>query len=142
MDDLVRSRRKSTIEKSDRLKEIELERKNAKLKNLNKKACEAETTLIEETVEPADSVIDVSHLGAVGGEIVSRNPNSNLAAADDEGSEEEEEYFDPFGAIKSPSKRESGRKVDSHSYKKAKRSKRIRQLVNQIQPVLPLRLCY
>ena len=93
MDDLVRSRRKSTIEKSDRLKEIELERKNAKLKNVNKKACEAETTLIEETVEPADSVIDVSHLGAVGGEIVSRNPNSNLAAADDEGSEEEEEYF-------------------------------------------------
>ena len=110
MDDLVRSRRKSTIEKSDRLKEIELERKNAKLKNVNKKACEAETTLIEEPVEPASSVIDISHLGAVGGEIVSRNPNPNLAVTDDEGSEEEEEYFDPLGAIKSPTKRDSGRK--------------------------------
>ena len=142
MDDLVRSRRKSTIEKSDRLKEIELERKNSKLKKANKKLSEAETSLIEETIEPEVSVIDTSPLGAVGGEIVRRNPNSNLAVTDDEGSEEEGEYFDPLGAIKSPTKRESGRKVDSHSYKKAKRSKRIRQLVNQIQPVLPLRLCY
>ena len=110
MDDLVRSRRKSTIEKSDRLKEIELERKNSKLKKANKKLSEAETSLIEETIEPEVSVIDTSPLGAVGGEIVRRKPNSNLAVTDDEGSEEEGEYFDPLGAIKSPTKRDSGRK--------------------------------
>ena len=38
------------------------------------------------------------------------NPNSTVAAADDEGSEEEEEYFDLLGALKSPTKNDSGRK--------------------------------
>ena len=112
MDDLVRSKEKSSPDKEERQKDIELEKQSAKFKKkrATRGQVEAETSLIEETIEPEVSVIDTSPLGAVGGEIVRRNPNSNLAVTDDEGSEEEGEYFDPLGAIKSPTKRDSGRK--------------------------------
>ena len=112
MDDLVRSKEKSSPEKEERQEVFDLEKESAKFKK--KRATRAhvvaETSLIEETAKPVESVIDISHLGAVGGEIVRSNPNSIVAASDDKDSEEEEEYFDPLGAVKSPTKKNHGRK--------------------------------
>ena len=112
MDDLVRSEEKSTPDKEERQKDIELEKQSAKFKKkrATRGQVEAETSLIEETVEAAEGVIDTSLLGAVGGEIVRYEFNSIVPAADDEGSEEEEEYFDPLGAVKSPTKRDTRRR--------------------------------
>ena len=112
MDDLVRSKEKSSPDKEERQKDIELEKQSAKFKKkrATRGQVEAETSLIEETVEPAEGVIDTSLLGAVGGEIVRYESNPIVAAADDEGSEEEEEYFDPLGAVKSPTKRDPRRR--------------------------------
>ena len=107
MDDLVRSEEKSSPDEEERQKEIELENQSAKFKKkkaAEKGQIEVEASLIEEIVEPVEDIIDISQLGAVGGEVVS------VAAFDDEGSEEKEEYFDPLGAVKSPTKKNHGRK--------------------------------
>ena len=112
MDDLVRSKEKSSPEKEERQEEFELEKESAKFKEkrASRAQVEAETSLIAETVKPVESVIDISPLGAVGGEIVRCNSNSIVPAFDDKGSEEEEEYFDPLGAVKSPTKKNYGGK--------------------------------
>ena len=99
MDDLVRSKEKSSPDKEERHKDIELEKQSTKFKKkrATRGQVEAETSLIEETVEPAEGVIDTSLLGAVGGEIVRYESNPIVAAADDEGSEEEEDIFAGVG---------------------------------------------
>ena len=60
MEDQRRSERKSTFVKSDRLKELELQRQAAKFKK--KKAeiqqIEVETSLIENKVDPVEGGID------------------------------------------------------------------------------------
>ena len=107
MDDLVRSKEKSSPEEEERQKEIELENQSAKFKKkkaAEKGQIEVETSLIEKIVEPVEDIIDISQLGAVGGEVVT------VAAADNEDCEEEEEYFDPLGAVKSPTKKDPKRR--------------------------------
>ena len=72
MDDLVRSRRKSTFQTSERLKDIELERKeasNSKKSKAEKKQIEDETSLIEVATEPAERNIAIEERGAAGGEV-------------------------------------------------------------------------
>ena len=61
MDDLVRSRRKSTIQKSERQKEIELKRNsNSKEpKTSIKQIEEIETSLIEEADESVKRFVDL-----------------------------------------------------------------------------------
>ena len=101
MDDPRRSRRKSTIQKSERQKEIELERRTSKLdksKVYDKNIVETPLT------EPAEGEIDTSQLEAVGNEIVR---GISVSAVDEEVFEDEEEDFDPLGAVKSPTKRDS-----------------------------------
>ena len=83
MDDLGRSRRKSTIQKSERQKEIELERRTSKLNK--SKNIEVETPVVRE--------IDTSQHETVGNEIVRGNIQS---AVDEEVFEDEEEDFDPL----------------------------------------------
>ena len=97
MDDPRRSRRKSTIQKSERQKEIELERRTSKLNKskVDEIKIEVETPVVRE--------IDTSQHEAVGNEIVRGNIQS---AVDEEVFEDEEEDFDPLGAVKSPTKRE------------------------------------
>ena len=97
MDDLGRSRRKSTIQKSERQKEIELERRASKpnKSKVDEKNSEVETPVVRE--------IDTSQLETVGNEIVR---GIIVSAADEEVFEDEEEDFDPLGAVKSPTKRE------------------------------------
>ena len=101
MDDPGRSRRKSTIQKSERQKEIELERRTSKLdksKVYDKNIVETPLT------EPEEGEIDTSQLEAVGNEIVR---GISVSAVDEEVFEDEEEDFDPLGAVKSPTKRDS-----------------------------------
>ena len=97
MDDPRRSRRKSTIQKSEQQKEIELERRTSKLNKskVNDKNIEVDTPVVKE--------IDTSQHGAVGNEIVRGIIES---AVDEEVFEDEEEDFDPLGAVKSPTKRD------------------------------------
>ena len=83
MDDPRRSRRKSTIQKSERQKEIELERRTSKLNK--SKNIEVETPVVRE--------IDTSQHEAVGNEIVRGFIQS---AVDEEVFEDEEEDFDPL----------------------------------------------
>ena len=73
MEDQRRSERKSTIVKSDRLKELELQRQAAKLKKKQAESqqIEVETSLTEnkeDTVE--ERGIDTDQLRTSGGEIV------------------------------------------------------------------------
>ena len=60
MDDLVRSKEKSSPEKVERQQEFEVEKQSAKFKK--KRAAEAQveagTPLIEETLEPVEGGID------------------------------------------------------------------------------------
>ena len=100
MDDLGRSRRKSTIQKSERQKEIELERRTSKL---NKSKVDEKNIVETPLSESAEGEIDTSQLETVGNEIVRGNIQS---AVDEEVFEDEEEDFDPLGAVKSPTKRE------------------------------------
>ena len=97
MDDPRRSRRKSTIQKYEQQKEIELERRTSKLNKskVNDKNIEVDTPAVKE--------IDTSQHGAVGNEIVRGIIES---AVDEEVFEDEEEDFDPLGAVKSPTKRD------------------------------------
>ena len=114
MEDQRRSERKSVIEKSNRLSEIELERQTAKLKK--KKAenqqIEVETSLTENKVNPVgERGIDTDRLGTSGGEIVGYNSSVNRSATDDNVSEQEdEEYLDPLGAVRSPHKSDPARR--------------------------------
>ena len=87
MDDPRRSRRKSTIQKSERQKEIELERRTSKLNKskVDEKNIEVETPVVRE--------IDTSQHEAVGNEIVRGFIQS---AVDEEVFEDEEEDFDPL----------------------------------------------
>ena len=98
MDDPGRSRRKSTIQKSERQKEIELERRTSKFSKskVDEKNIKVETSDVRE--------IDTSQPEAVGNEIVR---GIIVSAADEEVFEDEEEDFDPLGAVKSPTKRGS-----------------------------------
>ena len=105
MDDLVRSKEKSSPEKEERQLEFELEKQSAKFKKNKATRGEVETSLTQETVEP----VDISQLGAVGGDIVTCNSNSIEATAEEEG---DEVYLDPLGAVKSPIKKDP-RKRDS-----------------------------
>ena len=100
MDDPGRSRRKSTIQKSERQKEIELERRTSKL---NKSKVDEKNIVETPLSESAEGEIDTSQLETVGNEIVRGNIQS---AVDEEVFEDEEEDFDPLGAVKSPTKRE------------------------------------
>ena len=99
MDDPRRSRRKSTIQKSERQKEIELERRTSKPNKSKVDENIVETPLSES----AEGEIDTSQLETVGNEIVRGIIGS---AVDEEVFEDEEEDFDPLGAVKSPTKRE------------------------------------
>ena len=106
MEDLGRSKRKSTIDKSDRQREIELQRQAAKLKKKQAESqqIEVETSLTEnkeDTVE--ERGIDTDQLRTSGGEIVGYNSSVIRSATDDDVSEEEE-YLDPLGAVRSPVK--------------------------------------
>ena len=60
MEDQRRSERKSTIVKSDRLKELELQRQAAKLKKKQAESqqIEVETSLTENKVDPVEDGID------------------------------------------------------------------------------------
>ena len=101
MDDLGRSRRKSTIQKSERQKEIELERRTSK----HIKSKVDDKNIVETPLtESAGGEIDTSQQEAVGNEIVR---GSIVSAGDEEVFEDEEEDFDPLGAVKSPTKRDS-----------------------------------
>ena len=100
MDDPRRSRRKSTIQKSERQKEIELERRTSKL---NKSKVDDKNIVETPLTESAGGEIDTSQQEAVGNEIVRR---SIVSAGDEEVFEDEKEDFDPLGAVKSPNKRE------------------------------------
>ena len=108
MDDLVRSRRKSTIQKSERQKEIELERtsNSKKSKTSRKQVEEIETSLIEEADESAKRFDNLESRGAVGGEII-RSTVDCSEVIDEEGFEEDS---DPLGAVKSPTRRDPGRR--------------------------------
>ena len=101
MDDLGRSRRKSTIQKSERQKEIELERRTSKP---NKSKVDEKNIVETPLTESAGGEIDTSQQEAVGNEIVR---GSIVSAGDEEVFEDEEEDFDPLGAVKSPNKRGS-----------------------------------
>ena len=73
MEDQRRSERKSTIVKSDRLREIELQRQTAKLKKKRAESqqIEVETSLTENKVESEEERgIDTDQLRTSGGEIV------------------------------------------------------------------------
>ena len=73
MKDQRRSERKSTIVKSDRLKELELQRQTAKLKKKQAESqqIEVETSLTENKVESEEERgIDTDQLRTSGGEIV------------------------------------------------------------------------
>ena len=101
MDDPGRSRRKSTIQKSERQKEIELERRTSKL---NKSKVDEKNIVETPLSESAEGEIDTSQLETVGNEIVR---GIIVSAGDEEVFEDEEEDFDPLGAVKSPTKRDS-----------------------------------
>ena len=107
MEDQRRSERKSTIDKSNRLREIELERQTAKLEK-NKadiQQIEVETSLIVNKVEPEEERgIDTDQPGTSGGGIVGNN------SSDDDDVSEVEEYLDPLGAVRSPGKSDSVRR--------------------------------
>ena len=111
MDDPNRSRRQSTIQKTERLKELELKRKevsNSKKSKAEKKLVD-ETSLIEVAALSAKRNIAIEERGAVGGKAV--KSNSEVKRVDDEEVfEEPEEDFDPLGEVKSPNKREPVRK--------------------------------
>ena len=97
MDDPGRSIGKSTIQKSEQQKQIELERRTSKLNKskVNEKNIQVDTPVVKE--------IDTSQHGAIGNEIVRGIIES---AVDEEVFEDEEEDFDPLGAVKSPTKRD------------------------------------
>jgi len=84
MDDPGRSRRKSTIQKSERQKEIELERRNSKL---DKSKVDDKNIVETPLTEPAEGEIDTSQLEAVGNEIVR---GISVSAVDEEVFEDEE----------------------------------------------------
>ena len=81
---------------SERQKEIELERRTSKFSKskVDEKNIKVETSDVRE--------IDTSQPEAVGNEIVR---GIIVSAADEEVFEDEEEDFDPLGAVKSPTKR-------------------------------------
>ena len=112
MEDQRRSERKSTIDKSNRLREIELERQTAKLKK-NKadiQQIEVETSLTVTKVEPEEERgIDTDQPGSSGGGVVGYNSSVIRTATDDDVSEVEE-YLDPLGAVRSPEKSDSVRR--------------------------------
>ena len=105
MEDQRRSERKSTIDKSNRLREIELERQTAKLKK-NKadiQQIEVETSLTINKVEPEEERdIDTDQPGTSGGGIVGYNSSDDVSDV--------EEYIDPLGAVRSPEKSDSVRR--------------------------------
>ena len=105
MEDQRRSERKSTIDKSNRLREIELERQTAKLKK-NKadiQQIEVETSLTINKVEPEEERgIDTDQPGTSGGGIVGYNSSDDVSDV--------EEYLDPLGAVRSPEKSDSVRR--------------------------------
>ena len=112
MEDQRRSERRSVIEKSNRLSEIELESQAAKLKK--KKAenqqIEVETSLTENKTNPVgERGIDTDQLGTSGGEIVGYNSSVNRSATEDDVSEDEE-YLDPLRAVSSPHKSDPARR--------------------------------
>ena len=86
MEDQGRSERKSTIAKSDRLRELELQRQAAKFKQ--KKAeiqqIEVETSLTKKRVDPVENAINTDQLGASGGEIVGYNSSVVRSVIDDD----------------------------------------------------------
>ena len=104
MEDQRRSERKSTIDKSNRLREIEL-KKTAKLKK-NKadiQQIEVETSLTINKVEPEEERgIDTDQPGTSGGGIVGYNSSDDVSDV--------EEYLDPLGAVRSPEKSDSVRR--------------------------------
>ena len=92
MEDQRRSERKSTIDKSNRLREIELERQIAKLKK-NKADIQqigVKTSLTVNQVEPKEERgIDTDQPGTSGGGIVGHNSSVIRIATDDDVSEDE-----------------------------------------------------
>ena len=113
MEDQRRSERKSIIDKSNRLREIELERQAAKLKKKKAESqqIEVETSLIENKANPVgEKGIDTDQLGTSGSEIVGYNSSVNRSATDDDVSEEDGEYLDPLRAVRSPHKSDPARR--------------------------------
>ena len=95
MDDPNRSRRQSTIQKTERLKELELKRKEVSdsKKTKSEKKLVDETSLIEVAALSANRNIGIEERGAVGGKAV--KSNSEVKRVDDEEVfEEPEEDFD------------------------------------------------